>query len=100
MLQGTTPKRLQASNLVIWSCTSSACASPVQIGPGMAARKNQQRAIHLVGQKASNPETLLREAMAENYKTGEIVPHSGIYQVTHAEHRLPHEVTLLRANSF
>ena len=38
--------------------------------------------------------------MAETYKTGEVVPHSGIYQVNHNEHRLPHEVTLLRANSF
>ena len=38
--------------------------------------------------------------MAETYKTGQVVPHSGIYQVSHNEHRLPHEVTLLRANSF
>jgi hypothetical protein len=48
----------------------------------------------------NDPETLLKEAMAEQFKTGQVVPHSGIYQVTHAEHRLPHEVTLLRANSF
>lgn len=38
--------------------------------------------------------------MAERFKTGEVVPHSGIYKVSHAEHRLPHEVTLLRANPF
>jgi hypothetical protein len=57
--------------------------------------------MHLVEKSnLSDPETLLQEAMAEQYKTGETVPHSGIYQVTHSEHRLPHEVTLLRANSF
>ena len=48
----------------------------------------------------NDPETLLQEAMAETYKTGQVVPHSGIYQVSHDEHRLPHEVTLLRGNTF
>jgi len=48
----------------------------------------------------NDPETLLKEAMAEQFKTGQVVPHSGIYQVSHSEHRLPHEVTLLRGNSF
>ena len=38
--------------------------------------------------------------MAATFQTGEIVPRSGIYRVRHAEHRLPHEVTLLRANNF
>jgi len=66
----------------------------------MALRKRQQRGIHLVKPKSKDPETLLQEAMAETYKTGQVVPHSGIYRVDHAEHRLPHEVTLLRANSF
>lgn len=66
----------------------------------MALKKRQQRGIHLVKQESNDPETLLQEAMAETYKTGEVVPHSGIYRVSHNEHRLPHEVTLLRANSF
>jgi len=57
--------------------------------------------MYLVGKpQLHDPETLLKEAMAERYKTGQVVPHSGIYQVSHNEHRLPHEVTLLRANSF
>jgi hypothetical protein len=57
--------------------------------------------MYLVDKSRSNdPETLLQEAMAETYKTGQVVPHSGIYQVRHAEHRLPHELTLLRANAF
>ncbi len=34
------------------------------------------------------------------YSTGQTVPESGIYRVVHAEHRLPHEVTLLRGEEF
>jgi hypothetical protein len=34
------------------------------------------------------------------FHTGDIVPDSGIYLVTHPEHRLPHEVTLLRDQKF
>src|SRR4051812_19136021 len=63
-------------------------------------KKRQQPGIHLVKSISNDPETLLQEAMAETYKTGETVPHSGIYRVKHSEHRLPHEVTLLRANTF
>jgi hypothetical protein len=63
-------------------------------------KKRQHQGIHLVKPKSNDPETLLQEAMAETYKTGETVPHSGIYRVSHSEHRLPHEVTLLRGNTF
>src|SRR3954451_13882656 len=66
----------------------------------MAVRKRQQRGIHLVKPKSERSETLVRESMAETYKTGDLVPQSGIYRVAHSEHRLPHEVTLLRANPF
>jgi hypothetical protein len=39
--------------------------------------------------------------MSENrFSTGQTVPHSGIYQVTHAGHRLPHEVTLIAGEVF
>ena len=34
------------------------------------------------------------------YKTGEEIPVSGIYHVTHSAHRLPHEVMLLRGEKF
>ncbi len=34
------------------------------------------------------------------FRTGQKVPESGIYRVIHAEHRLPHEVTLLRDTEF
>ena len=63
-------------------------------------KKRQQRGIHLVKPKSNDPEILLQEAMADTYKTGDMVPHSGIYNVSHNEHRLPHEVTLIRGNSF
>jgi hypothetical protein len=34
------------------------------------------------------------------YRTDETIPNSGIYRVLHLEHRLPHEVTLLRDEQF
>ena len=34
------------------------------------------------------------------YRTGQAVPESGIYRVVHGEHRLPHEVTLLKDQTF
>jgi hypothetical protein len=38
--------------------------------------------------------------MALLYKSSETIPESGIYRVVHAQHRLPHEVTLLRGQVF
>ena len=34
------------------------------------------------------------------FKTGEEIRQSGIYLVTHSEHRLPHEVTLVQDQIF
>jgi hypothetical protein len=34
------------------------------------------------------------------FRTGAKVPESGIYRVMHSQHRLPHEVTLLRGAEF
>jgi hypothetical protein len=34
------------------------------------------------------------------FKTGETIPHSGIYRVVHTKHRVPHEVTLLHGERF
>jgi hypothetical protein len=34
------------------------------------------------------------------FRTGKIVLESGTYRVRHPKHRLPHEVTLLRDNTF
>jgi hypothetical protein len=66
----------------------------------MASKKRLQRGIHLVKPKRSDSETLVRESMAGKLTTGEIVPQSGVYRVIHVEHRLPHEVMLLRSNPF
>ena len=34
------------------------------------------------------------------FRTGQKVPESGIYRVIHSEHRLPHEVTLIKDSEF
>ncbi len=34
------------------------------------------------------------------FKTGAVIPESGIYRVEHSSHRLPHEVTLLKGEKF
>lgn len=34
------------------------------------------------------------------FKTGTVIPASGIYRVIHSAHRLPHEVTLLKGETF
>jgi len=34
------------------------------------------------------------------FKTDGVIPQSGIYRVHHKQHRLPHEVTLLRGEKF
>lgn len=34
------------------------------------------------------------------FKTGTVIPDSGIYRVLHSAHRLPHEVTLLKGETF
>ena len=38
--------------------------------------------------------------MAGVFRTGDRIPRSGIYRVFHFQHRLPHEVTLLRGEIF
>lgn len=38
--------------------------------------------------------------MAQLYKSSDTIPESGVYRVIHAQHRLPHEVTLLSGQTF
>jgi hypothetical protein len=38
--------------------------------------------------------------MAQLYKSSDTIPESGVYRVLHAEHRLPHEVTLIAGQTF
>lgn len=38
--------------------------------------------------------------MDRNLQTGQRIPTSGIYRVSHREHRLPHLVTLLKHETF
>ncbi len=34
------------------------------------------------------------------YNTGQVVPESGVYRVSHADHRLPHAVTICKDEIF
>jgi len=38
--------------------------------------------------------------MVNLYKSADTIPESGIYRVVHAQHRLPHEVTLIGGQTF
>jgi hypothetical protein len=38
--------------------------------------------------------------MRNTYKSSDVIPESGIYRVLHAQHRLPHEVTLIKGQTF
>ena len=67
----------------------------------MPRTSSNRRGIHPVDHQNGNPEKKLQDELKrQTFKTGQVVPQSGIYQVTHSEHRLPHEVTLLRAATF
>jgi hypothetical protein len=71
-----------------------------QFGPAMPRTSLGKRGIHLVKEKSGNPEQQKDPLTRKTFKTGEVVPQSGIYRVTHGDHRLPHEVTLLRSQEF
>jgi hypothetical protein len=38
--------------------------------------------------------------LGKRFKTGAVIPDSGVYRVNHSAHRLPHEVTLLKGETF
>jgi hypothetical protein len=38
--------------------------------------------------------------MSQLYKSTDPIPVSGVYRVIHAQHRLPHEVTLIAGQTF
>lgn len=38
--------------------------------------------------------------MPKSFTSGEVIPRSGIYRVSHAPHRLPPEVTLVKGQLF
>ena len=42
----------------------------------------------------------LERYQGQRFESGDMVPRHGVYRVLHARHRLPHEVTLLRGNTF
>jgi hypothetical protein len=42
----------------------------------------------------------MKQEAEKEFRCGEKIPQSGIYRVVHRNHRLPHEVTLLRDQLF
>jgi hypothetical protein len=38
--------------------------------------------------------------VSKEFRAGSVVPYSGIYRVVHENHRLPHEVILIRGDAF
>jgi len=62
----------------------------------MARSKQDRRKIHLVSGKGATSAKQERRKFA----TGEVATQSGIYEVVHEGHRLPHEVTLLSGQVF
>jgi hypothetical protein len=52
------------------------------------------------GQSQSDISGKLIRNVRGRSKTGAIIPESGIYRVAHSAHRLPHEVTLLKGETF
>jgi hypothetical protein len=57
--------------------------------------RHKKSSIHLV---KSLPDGMTSEP--RTFRTGDIISQSGIYRVIHRQHRLPHEVTLLRDGKF
>jgi CheY-like chemotaxis protein len=80
------------------------------IGPLWAAIEKVFQDEHIAATSAHDPKkglaigqqvgrlTQLRDSRC--YTTGETIPESGIYTVIHEQHRLPHQVTLLKAEVF
>ena len=58
----------------------------------MERKQSEPRRLVLVKPPPDRPRKI--------FLNGEVVPFSGIYQVTHSSHRLPHEVTLLSGKAF
>jgi hypothetical protein len=60
--------------------------------------------MHRLPVRGNFPAALLFKSahffMALLYKSSDSIPESGIYRVIHANHRLPHEVTLLGGQVF
>ena len=53
-----------------------------------------KRKFRLVASRHSMPK------VTKQFRCGDKIPESGIYRVVHRDHRLPHEVTLLRDQLF
>ena len=66
-------------------------ALSVQLVNGLSVNGENRNPIFLVNFSAMS---------GGRFKTGTVIPDSGIYRVLHSAHRLPHEVTLLKGERF
>jgi hypothetical protein len=64
------------------------------VGSGPPYMRNSKRNLRLV----KSQEKILKET--KQFRCGDKIPESGIYRVYHRNHRLAHEVTLLRDQLF
>lgn len=60
----------------------------------LPSRNPEMKAVDTEANQASP------DVVSVRYGTGQAIPKSGIYTVFHAQHRLPHEVTLLEGETF
>ncbi len=64
-------------------------------------REHDPTKIHLVNDTPTRKKRSTGSRwLGKKFASGKKIPESGIYRVTHAEHRLPQEVTLLKGESF
>jgi hypothetical protein len=89
-------KRLSsiAEGETIRQCELLLRAKSVPTWPGLIAS---------ISSKQHLPRAMFKSAhyiMALLYKSSSLIPESGIYRVIHAQHRLPHEVTLIGGQTF
>ena len=66
-------------------------ALSVQLVNGLSVNGENRNPIFLVNFSAMS---------GGRFKTGTVIPDSGIYRVLHSAHRLPHEVSLLEGERF
>src|SRR5579859_6055896 len=69
------------------------------LGVGSLMKPQGPTKIHLVKKTAAGKRNSSRW-LGRHFASGKRIPESGIYRVSHTQHRLPHAVTLLKGEHF
>jgi hypothetical protein len=79
-----------------------AATDVLALKPFIGVMQTLPRSEHRENWKTRFPARDFRDhnRMATTYKSSETIPESGVYRVVHAQHRLPHEVTLIEGQTF